>query len=349
VIIVRPAVPADAALATYAAELEDALERRGRRARVVALAGEPSAAPAPSAAADCGGYDALLLHHDVGLSTHDAAPGLLDLLDSCRKPAVSILHTVPLTPSPHDRQVIDGLVRRSAAVVVHTRGAAERVVAQHPVDPRRVIVVPHGARRSEATLPTTAQRPVAVTWGSDGSADGLQTVIGAVARLRAAGTEVRLVVGWDGSSSYSALAGGVREAARRAGVADLVDVEDEIRPWQSLRRLVRECDVVVLPTGHGSGLTAGLAAEALAAGRPLVGSSSGDLEGLDDSGAMLRVPSASVSRCAGAINAAITDARLRERLQAAARACAAAHDWDVVAARLDDLLSDVTSSQLVAS
>ena len=52
---------------------------------------------------------------------------------------------------------------------------------------------------------------------------------------------------------------------------------------------------------------------------------------------------------AGAINAAITDARLRERLQAAARACAAAHDWDVVAGRLDDLLSDVTARQLVAS
>ncbi|MGD9996290.1 MAG: glycosyltransferase [Ilumatobacteraceae bacterium] len=199
--------------------------------------------------------------------------------------------------------------------------------AQQPADE------PSTARRGEP------DRPLAVTVGS---VHGAELVIRAIARLRAAGTEVRYVVASDpiGSpvaSGCPSSLGTLAEIARRCAVADLVELAPA-HDWSALRALVRRADVVVVPCAPGDLAPPYVLAEAVAAGKPVVATDCADIHGLGRAGAVRLVPH-SATRYASAINTVLTDARARHRMEAASRAAAAIHDWKAVSAQFESIIA----------
>lgn len=90
-------------------------------------------------------FDAVLLQHEYGLFGGRDGEDVLGLVGGLEVPLLAVLHTAPLEPMPHQREILDRILDAAAVVVVQSEAARQRIVAVHDADPDDVIVIPHGA------------------------------------------------------------------------------------------------------------------------------------------------------------------------------------------------------------
>jgi phosphatidyl-myo-inositol alpha-mannosyltransferase len=158
---------------------------------------------------------------------------------------------------------------------------------------------------------------------------GFRTGVEAFERLAHEHGDLRLVVAGDGRdrSAVAALPADVRERVTMLGAV----------PNRELPPVHRACDVFVAPNRGGESFGVVLL-EAMAAGLPVVAS---DIPGYDevvtDGLDGLLVAPGNVVALAATIARVLGDPALSARLAEAGRARAATFDWDVVAARLEEL------------
>ena len=112
-------------LATFAAALEGELKRAGNRVDVVRIddgdhtdpIGRPVAAelvngvPASirNAAAVLSRCDVAIIQHEYGIYGGVDGDEVIDLLKGLEVPAIVVLHTVPLQPTPHQKSVLEAV------------------------------------------------------------------------------------------------------------------------------------------------------------------------------------------------------------------------------------------------
>ena len=167
----------------------------------------------------------------------------------------------------------------------------------------------------------------------------LRVLPGAVARLRAAGHDVRLdivgpAVGQPGEAERAA----IERAARDFDVAGAIAFPGPM-PLDRLMPRYRDYDLFVLPTGPGEGIPRVLL-EAMAAGLPVVTTDVAGIPSLiapDQNGVL--IDAATDERVAAAIARVIDDAALRQRLIRGGYETAAAHTLDRQAQAMIDVLS----------
>ncbi|MEI7547128.1 MAG: glycosyl transferase family 1, partial [Actinomycetota bacterium] len=129
-------------LATFAAALSTHLHQVGHRVDLVQIddgdhRGEPaairrspgrvavagrllngSASSVRSAAGILSQADVAIIQHEYGIFGGPDGDEVLDLIDALTVPAVVVLHTVPLHPSPHQQSVLEDICARVQQVVV---------------------------------------------------------------------------------------------------------------------------------------------------------------------------------------------------------------------------------------
>ncbi len=76
-------------------------------------------------------------------------------------PTITVLHTVLVTPSPHQREILEELARHSSVLVTMTQTARQRLIDHYDVDPAMVQVIPHGAAAASAIGAAPAARRAA--------------------------------------------------------------------------------------------------------------------------------------------------------------------------------------------
>jgi glycosyltransferase involved in cell wall biosynthesis len=160
-------------------------------------------------------------------------------------------------------------------------------------------------------------RPMVITVGRIESSGGVEQIIGAIARLRAAGSEVHYVVaidpdGADQATGAPTTLAELAEIARRCAVADLVELAPA-HDWSALRALIRRADVVVVPCAPGDIAQPQVLAEAAAAGKPVVAAECADARDLGRV-ARLDLVRHTAPRYASAINKVLSRARPRQRM-----------------------------------
>jgi polysaccharide biosynthesis protein PslF len=141
--VVSTLPPQVCGLATFAAALGAAVERDGHVVVNVASVTAPHVA-----AHQLRGCDYVLLQHEYGIFAGRDGDDVLTLLDDLKVlgiPVIATLHTVLVTPTPHQREVLAGLADRVDRLVVMTRIARDRLIALYPVNPESVVVIAHGA------------------------------------------------------------------------------------------------------------------------------------------------------------------------------------------------------------
>jgi len=228
--------------------------------------------------------------------------------------------------------------------------SADRIVAANVVerahlglyygaDPRRVAVIPCGVD-TELFAPRDRQaarralgldgRPVVLYVGRIAPIKGLGTLLDAVARLRAGGRDLRLLViggeadepadGHEASLRARALRLGLGEAARFLGA----------QPQDVLPAYYAAADVTVLPSHYESfGM---VALEAMACGSPVIASRVGGLTTTVHDGVTgFLVPEGDVAALAERIAALLADPDLAWRVGREGVRRAAQHRWPCVA------------------
>ena len=299
------------------------------------------------AAATCNRYASVLLQHEFGIFPGPDGDRVLDLVARLQVPVVTVLHTVLIDPSTRQRRIVEELAQHSAALVVLTPSAADRLVTRYAVDRSMVWVIPHGAEPNLDPSPREpGALPTLLTWGLLGPGKGIEHAIKAVVILAGRGILVRYVVAGQTHPNVLAHEGErYREAlvrlADELGAGSLVTFDDRYRDWAGLFALVRTADIVVLPYDSREQVTSGVLVDALASGKPVVATAFPHALDLVDGHCGVVVPHEEPEAMADAIQRLLTDRRFAASCVAAARLETARHAWPVVGQRYDDLLRSV--------
>ena len=377
--------PTQCGLATFSRSLVDSLRDEQDSVGVVQLvdsADEPrpahvvhqwvrgSARGGEFAADALNQFDVAILQHEYGIFGGRDGLDVLDVADALRVPMVLVVHTVLVEPSNRQRLIVRELVARSAVVVTMTRAARDRLGAHYGIDLDKIRVIPHGAHAGshptprpqaaagqESWVAPTAnvqeRRPVVLTWGLLGEGKGIEWAVEAMAQLRDLSPVFRVVgqthpkvLARDGERYRDRLV----DRARRCGVTDLVEFDARYLDAESLRRVVADADVVLLPYDSKEQVTSGVLAEAVTAGKPVVSTGFPHAVEALGGGAGLLVNRKDPTGIAHGVRRVLTEPALAASMTAEARRIAPQMLWPAVAQQYRDLAAGaLASTQLAAA
>ncbi len=234
-----------------------------------------------------------------------------------------------------EARIVGAADRLVAATVVERA----HLVSEYGADPARIAVIPCGVDTDLFAPGEPADARAAL--GLDGAPrllyvgrlapiKGLQTLLDALARLRAAGTPARLViVGGDADETLDGHEGELRRHLARLALGDAVTFVGA-QPQDRLPAWYVAADATVLPSYYESfGM---VALEAMACGSPVVASRVGGLQTTVRHGVTgLLVPDHDPAALAEALGRLLDDADLRWRLGREGVRWAAQHRWPCVA------------------
>jgi len=293
-----------------------------------------------------GGFDYDLIHAHYWLS---GAVGLV-LRDRWSVPLVQMFHTLghlknDATRASSDREPavrIDEEARIVGAVdriVAATTVERTHLVQHYGADPSRIAVIPCGVdtnlflpgdqAAARAALGLDDQ-PRLLYVGRLAPIKGLETLLDAMARLRASGTPVHLsIVGGDADEPLNGHEGALRARLARLDLGGTVTFVGA-QPQERLRAWYVAADATVLPSHYESfGM---VALEAMACGIPVVASRVGGLQTTVRDGVTgLLVRESDPAALAGALDRLLGDPDLRFRLGREGVQWAARHRWPCVA------------------
>ena len=308
-----------------------------------------------------GGFDYDLIHAHYWVS---GAIGLV-LRDRWSVPLVQMFHTLghlkndvtrealhrePAVRIEEEARIVSAVDRIVAATTVERN----HLVQHYGADPARIAVIPCGvdtnlfmpgdqaAARAALGLD---DRPRLLYVGRLAPIKGLETLLDAMARLRAAGSRVHLsIVGGDADEPVNGHEGELRARLARLDLGGTVTFVGA-QPQERLRAWYVAADATVLPSHYESfGM---VALEAMACGIPVVASRVGGLQTTVRDGVTgLLVPESDPVALAGALDGLLADADLRYRLGREGVQWAARHRWPCVAEAVCRLYSTLRPAAL---
>ena len=364
--------PTQCGLASFTASLRAHLVADGCRCGVVRVVDRPedivgpdvvqhlvpgSDASQSQAAAALDEFDVAVVQHEFGIYGGADGEEVLGVLDRLAVPVIVVLHTVLTAPTRHQRDVLERVIRRADAVITMTMTARTRLLDSYDVDTAKVVVIPHGAIDA-TTTGVPRQRvgaPTILTWGLLGPGKGIESVIDVLPDLRRVDRRLRYrvvgqthprVVEREGEAYRSALI--ARAAA--LGVGDMVAFEANYLDEPSLRRVVAQADVVVLPYESREQVTSGVLIEAVAAGKPVVATAFPHAVELLGPGAGLVVEHGDRTALAEALRRVLVEPGLAASMTDRSGRVAPQLRWSSVAARYRELADSlvVATAALVA-
>lgn len=309
----------------------------------------------PYAAAALNGCDAVIVQHEFGVFGGPDGADILPLLAALHVPSIVVVHTVLITPTAHQRQVLEAVVAAADSVVTMTRTAHDRLIAGYSVDPSKVCIIPHGApdvAPASTARPTPATNTV-LTWGLLGPGKGIEWGIAAMALLGDLRPAPRYVVAGQTHPKVllhegEAYRDRLTVQARRAGVQSTVHFDGRYRDAAALAELVASADIVLLPYDSTEQVTSGVLIEAVAAGKPVVATDFPHAVELLADGAGIVVAHRDPVAIAAALRTVLTHHDLAATMSHAGASAAPQVRWPAVAARYCALAEQLITASLAA-
>ena len=298
------------------------------------------------------GYDVVVVQHEYGIYGPESGVALLGLVDLLRRPLVVTAHTVLASPSPPQLSIMAELADKAAAVVAMSQTAADRMVSLYGVSDSKVRFIPHGTTGFSSPAPfLPSERPTLLTWGLVGPGKGLEYGIEALTHLRdlrpryvIAGRTHPMVQAVEGEAYRVRLAA----LAHRLGVEPLVRFIPRYLDGDTLARIVRRADAVLLPYESTEQVTSGVLVEAVASNVPVIATDFPHARELAAVGAVLTVPHRDPAAIAHAVRQVWNSPERRRGLLAAQRRVGRLHTWERVARQYLDLAEEVAVESTLA-
>lgn len=294
-----------------------------------------------SAAAALDRFDVAVIQHEYGIYGGADGEAVVEVLRSLHVPAIVVLHTVLASPTPHQRTVLEDVVRDAAAIVVMTQTAQRRLLDGYLVHSEKVVVIPHGAPTDWAAAAErvpTGGAPSILTWGLLGPGKGIEWAIEALAALGDLDPAPRYLVSGQTHPRVLERQGDayrdrLKALAVELGVDHLVEFDDRYLDQASLRKLVASADVVLLPYDSKDQVTSGVLIEAVTCRRPVVATAFPHAVELLSAGAGTVVPQQDAPAIATALRRVLTEPGVSTSMVGAATRLAPDLTWRAVADR----------------
>ena len=363
--------PTQCGLATFSQALATHLQVSGADVGIVRVVESPQAAvrlvthqyliTAPGAARTAAevlnSFDVAIVQHEYGIYGGRDGVDVLDVLAEIRVPILAVLHTVLTQPTSHQHYVLAGVIEAASVVVTMTETARERVIVGWGVDPAKVTVIAHGAEdnRTAGLHITAPMGRTVLTWGLLGEGKGIEWALEAIAGLtdltprplyRVVGQTHPRVLEREGETYRDRL----KALVRSFGIASMVEFDGRYLDGPTLRRIVRDADVILLPYDSRDQVTSGVLTEAVVAGKPVVSTAFPHALELLSSGAGILVPRQDPAAISAALRRVLTEPGVSGPMAARARALAPGLLWSAVAAqyvRLGDIVLEPSERAIV--
>ncbi len=342
--------PTPCGLATFTAALAHGLSGTGADVNVVRVAdGSPardgmvvgelvngSAASVAACSDLLSRNDIAVIQHEYGIYGGVDGDEIVDIIGDLDIPSIVVVHTVPESPTPHQRSALEMVAALADQVVVMSESARRRLCRGFHVDPSKVTTIPHGAVVPPHAPTKRAGRPTLLTWGLLGPGKGIERVIDSMADLHQLNGRPRYLVAGRTHPKVLAADGedyrdSCIEKARSKGLADAVHFDSGYIGAASLSALLRAAAVVVLPYDSTEQVTSGVLVDAVANGRPVVATAFPHAVELLGSGAGIVVGHDDPEALTQALRSVLTQPRLAGAMAAEARRLAPAMAWSVIA------------------
>ena len=298
--LIGNALPRNCGLATFTSHLADALAERYPALRLDHYAMDDLSGVAyPAAIATIraderdayrraarvisdSGAEAVWLQHEFGIFGGESGAYILDLIEAVRLPLAVTLHTVLESPSAAELEVFSRLLARADLLIVMAKSGAATLRRRYGVDPRRIMVIPHGVPDRPLVAPATHKakfgldgRTVLMTFGLLAPDKGIAHMIEAMPAIAARHPDaLYLVVG----ATHPNLLRHSGDAYRRTlearvaelGLEDHVKFDNRFVEQEELLDLLQASDVYVTPYLNMAQVTSGTLSYAAAVGKPIV-------------------------------------------------------------------------------
>lgn len=292
--------PMRCGIATFTRDLLDHLGMASTKATVAAISGvevdlrypkevgfvvsrdTPSSYMKASDHFNLEGAHVISLQHEYGLFGGACGSHILHLLRSTALPVVTTLHTVLVSPTATQRQVLSEILRLSSRIVVFTPGALSTLQAQFGTPDQKLSVIPHGIADLPFTEPSDGKRAlglqhkiVLLTTGFLSPDKGVETAIQALpAILRKFPETVYVVQGITHPNvnhhSGESYRRSLETLAKELGVDPNVIFLNCYLSADELASVVTAADVYVSPHKNQDQIVSGTLAYAIGAGRAVI-------------------------------------------------------------------------------
>ncbi|KMO84200.1 glycosyl transferase family 1 [Mycolicibacterium chubuense] len=352
-------------VARFSAGLSDALRALGNDVDLVRIADDAetespddelvngSAASVAACAARLNLGDVAIIQHQYGLYGGTHGDEVLSLIEALRVPSVLVAHEILEHPRPHERWVMERMVAMTDRVIVMSAAARTRLCRDYGVEPRKVVLIPHGGTVFSGPRLKRPSRPTILTWGMLAPGKGIERVIDVMSSLQSVAGRPRYVVVGQTDPREAAVHGDAyREAcidrARRNGVADSVSFDPRSYNRASLTALIQSSSVVVLPYDSTDQVSSAILVEAIANGRPVVATPFPHAVELLSGGAGILVDHDDSDGLASALRQILTQPRLAGAMAAEARQLAPDFAWSAVGGAYTTLGQRLVAERAVA-
>ncbi len=301
--------------------------------------------------------DVTIVQHEYGIFGGRDGDEVVDLLQALETPAIVVLHTVLVSPTAHQRSVLEAVCRLAAVVVVMTENARDILLQSYRVNASAVRVIPHGVPVPRTVPPAALDRNQAssapkrvVTWGLISPGKGLEWGIRAIAELSDVAPSVEYVIAGQTHPKVLAHEGekyreSLVQLIDELGLAESVTLDDRYLDARQLAELVRTADVVLLPYDSRDQATSGVLVEAIAAGVPVVSTGFPHAVELLAGGAGLIARHQDPASMADGIRAIVATEQTRRHMRDAALRDTQASSWPVVAEQYRFLARSIAAAR----
>jgi glycosyltransferase involved in cell wall biosynthesis len=243
---------------------------------------ELSAYVSTARAIDASGAQAIWVQHEYGIYGGPAGEHLLALLDRTTLPVIVTLHTILEKPSADERRVLEGLLRRSARVIVMAERGREILQRVYGANPRQIVMIPHGVPDRELTDPDLLKprfgwegREVVLTFGLLAPNKGIETIIEALPAVIANHPNLLYVVLGATHPNLKAHEGeryrdSLMALAAEQGVGDHIAFVDAFLEHDELIDYLQAADIYATPYLNPAQITSGTLSYAIGVGKAVV-------------------------------------------------------------------------------
>ena len=298
--------------------------------------------------------DIAVVQHEFGIYGGEDGAEVLSLVNKLVVPTIVVLHTVLSAPSVSQRSILADLCDQAAAVVVMSKVARNRLIANGCIDASKIFLIHHGARRIIThSFHSEFERPVVLTWGLISPGKGIEWVIRAMEQLRditpspvyiVAGRTHPKVLEHEGESYRNSLQLLIDDLA----LGDNVKLWPEYLSGDALDNLIASSSIVVLPYDNSEQVTSGVLVEAVSAGRPIIATRFPHAVELLEGDVGSLVPYRDPVAISKAIRSILVDPSVAAEMSRRTSVIARAIQWPVVARQYMELASSLMYSRVSA-
>lgn len=241
-----------------------------------------SAYLAAARAIEASGAQAVWLQHEYGIFGGKAGDFILTLLDRISLPVIVTLHTILEKPSPDERRVMEGLLRRCARVIVMAERGREILHRVHGFGGKAVVMIPHGVPDRPFADPDSFKpqfgwegRKTVLTFGLLAPNKGIETMIDAMPVIVAAQPDALYIVLGATHPNLVAHEGEayrdrLKAQAAARGVMGHVEFVDAFVEHDHLIDYLQAADVYATPYINPAQITSGTLSYAIGVGKAVV-------------------------------------------------------------------------------